>query len=59
MWNRILLFMMKNKLKRYKKNCEWYHREGAEPNWYDEQGIPNLEKDIKTLEIKMERWRTL
>lgn len=48
--NHILLLVMKCKLKRYKRDAEWYHRQGAEPNWYDEQGIPDLEKEISELE---------
>lgn len=53
----ILLLMMKSKLRRYKRDSQWYHKQGAQPNWYDEQGIPDLEKDILMLEttIKIER----
>lgn len=53
----VLLLMMKSKLKRYKRDSLWYHKQGAQPNWYDEQGIPDLQKDITMLEetIRIER----
>lgn len=53
----ILLCMMESKLKRYKRDSLWYHRQGAEPNWYDENGIPELEKEIIMLKetIRIER----
>lgn len=50
MIDRILLFLLKQRLKRYKRDSEWYHKQGCRPNWYDEQGIPNLENEIKELE---------
>ena len=53
----ILLWLMNNKLKRYKRDAAWYHKQGAQPNWYDEKGIPELENEILMLEttIKLER----
>jgi hypothetical protein len=51
----ILLFMMKTKLKRYKRDSEWYHKQtGYQPNWYDENGIPKLEREIIMLETTIE-----
>lgn len=55
MCNKILLFILNQRLNKYKKNAEWYHRQGAQPNWYDDQGIPDLEKDILELKNKIER----
>jgi hypothetical protein len=40
MLNRLLLIILKQRLKRYKRDA----------NWYDEQGIPDLEKEINKLE---------
>lgn len=62
MINKILLFILKQRLKKYKHNAKWYHRQNIPnwchqkdiPNWYDEQGIPNLEKQIQELEKQME-----
>ena len=52
----ILLWILKHKLNGYKRDARWYHKQGR-PNWYDEQGIPKLEKEIFELEttIMMER----
>ena len=48
-----MLFLMLNKLKRYKRDAEWYHTQTKNiPNWYDEAGIPNLEKEITELKMK-------
>lgn len=55
MINRILLLILKSRLKRYKRDSKWYHKQGDQPNWYDEQGIPDLDKEIKELENKIER----
>lgn len=49
----IKLFLMLNQLKRYKRDAEWYHTPTKIiPNWYDEEGIPNLEKKIMELKKK-------
>ena len=53
MIDRILLIILKSRLKTYKHNAKWYHKQGAIPNWYDEQGIPDLEREIKELEVKI------
>lgn len=52
-FKKLILLNMKLKLKRYKRDSQWYHKQGAVQNWYDEQGIPNLEKDILKLQNEL------
>jgi len=52
---RLLIRLLKQRLKGYKKDSMWYFEQGEWPNWYQEQGIPNLEKNIKELELKISR----
>ena len=47
--NKILLLVLKSRLKRYKRDAKTYEKEGNYNNWYHEQGIPDLEKDIVSL----------
>jgi len=47
--NKILLLVLKSRLKRYKRDAKIYEKEGNYNNWYHEQGIPDLEKDITSL----------
>jgi len=47
---RICLLLLKNKLRRFKRDANWYVKQGCYNNWYHEQGIPNLEKQIQDLE---------
>lgn len=53
MLKKIFLFLLKRRLKRYKRDAKWYDRQGIYNNWYHERGIPNLEKEIKELELTL------
>lgn len=51
---KIRLFILKRKLKRYKKGAKYYEKIGSYNNYYNETGIPNLEKDILKLQNELE-----
>lgn len=53
MLDKIYLFILKQRLKRYKRDAKWYEKQGCYNNFYHEQGIPNLEEKIQDLEIKI------
>jgi hypothetical protein len=53
MLDKILLFILKQRLKRYKRDAKWYEKQGCYNNWYHENGIPNLEEQIKLLKFKI------
>ena len=54
LFDKILLLILKSRLKRYKRDAKWYHSQTKNiPNWYDEQGIPNLEKQIQELQSEI------
>ncbi len=52
MINKITLCILKQRLKIYKKNADWYTSIlGDYDNWYYEHGIPDLERQIQKLEL--------
>jgi hypothetical protein len=51
MFNRLLLLVLKQRLRRYKRDAKWYEKIGNYNNFYHETGIPNLEREIKELKI--------
>jgi hypothetical protein len=50
MFNKILLFILKQRLKHYKRNAKYYEKIRCYNNWYHEHGIPQLELRIKELQ---------
>jgi len=62
--DRILLLILKNRLRGYKRDSKWYEKEGNMnefsidnkgnySDFYHTTGIPNLEKQIEELEKKI------
>ena len=49
----ILLWVLKNRLKRYKQDAKWYVNINNYNNWYHEWGIPKLINEIDILEKKI------
>jgi len=48
--NKLMLLVLKNRLRCYRRDAKYYEKLGLYNNFYHEQGIPNLEKEIKKLE---------
>jgi len=48
--NRLLLIILRNRLRGYKRNEKYYVKIADETNFYTSVGIPILEKQIKELE---------
>jgi hypothetical protein len=47
------LVILKQRLKRYKRDAKYYEKENNYNNWYHEQGIPQLEEEISILTSKL------
>lgn len=48
-----LLFVLKRRLKRYRRDAKCYEKIGNYNNYYHEWGIPHLEWEIDALETKI------
>jgi hypothetical protein len=53
MSDRLLLIILKNRLKRYKRDERFYKKIADDSNYYTSVGIPDLKKQIKELENKI------
>lgn len=48
--NTLKLFMLKIKLRKYKRGSKSYEKIGIYNNWYQRHGIPDLQLEIENLE---------
>ena len=51
--DKFYIWVLRRRIKRYKRDSKWYERKGLDDNWYMRHGVPDTEREIKRVERKL------